>query len=853
MVKTQKPVKTKKATRPAEKPTPEPIANEPVQDFIPVKTIENGMIITKDHRYIKIVEVKPLNFLMRSAAEQNVIVATIAGWLKIAPVKVQIKSITRRADINKHIASVQKDLDKEYDLTCVSLGRAYLELVQSIKERQSLSRRFLIIFSYDGLQDNSRTTDVNEIATLLEMAANNVRARFEQCGNESIKFDSVEEENEFLEEILYSFFNRRSSNYESLAYRKEQVYNHYRKIAEAEKRPFRSYEVPISDVVAPRGLDMSQRKFLIMDGLYYAFLYVTSDGYRETVGAAWTTGLVGLGEGVDVDIYLTKQPRSKTIDDVNRRLRLNKIKLKNSNDTSGDFEDVAASVNAAYFIKNEISNGDDLYYMTTYITVTARTIRSLGYKIKQINDHLKASDIDVRECVWQNEEALKSVMPLCEQSTSFYRKGKRNLTTTAAAALYPFTAFEFCDDNGILLGVNKANQSLTILDLFNTKLHSNANMTVLGSSGKGKTFLMSLMAMRMRVRGIQTFIIAPIKGEEFVRVCSALDGTYVKISPASRDCINVMEIRNTDRSVEMLISGDDIGKDPLLMKKIDQLNVFFSMLIPDMNYEEQQMMDEALVVTYARKGITADNDSLYTDADKKQMKEMPTLGDLYNTLKESEKTDRLATIVRRFVSGSAQAFNGQTNVDLTNKLVVLDLSDLSKMMKPIGMFIALDYVWDRARANRIERKSIIIDEVWQLIGASSSPLAASFVMDVYKLIRSSGGSAISATQDLSDFFALEDGKFGRAIINNSATKIVLGLGPEEADRIAETMKLTPAEHRSIIAAQTGEALIVSAGSRVMVNVIASEAEKEMITTNRQDLEAIAEKARKAKSNQENAQ
>jgi len=825
-----------------EKPTKQKV-NNPVQEFIPVKKIQNGMIITTDNRFVKIVEVKPINYMMRSAIEQDVIIQTLATWFRIAPVRVQIKSVTRRADINKHIRSVVKDMKREKNLMVVSLGKSYLNLVQAIKEKQSLSRRFFIIFTYDGILNAKKTTDVSEIGMILEMAARNARARLEQCGNEIVTFNSDKQETEFLEEILYSFFNRKTSNSEPLAARKEKVINDYRKKAEMAGEVFEPLSVPLSDIVAPRGIDLTHRKYMIMDGTYYSFFYIAKDGYPNRVPGGWTTALIGSGDGVDIDIHLNKQPRSKVIDDVNRRLRLNKLKLKNSNDTSGDYEEVASSINSAYFIKNELTGGDDLYYMTMYITVSAKTLNELDWKVRQIADNLKAMDIEARECTWQNEAALKSVMPLCDQDSTLYRKGKRNIMGMAVAALYPFTAFELCDDNGIMLGVNKQNQSLTILDLFNTKLRANANMVVLGSSGKGKTFLMLLMAIRFRVRGIQTFIIAPIKGEEFRRVCTALGGTYAKISPSSTDCINVMEIRNIDRSVEMLISGDDMGKDPLLMKKIDQLNVFFSLLIPDMSYEEQQIMDEGLMVTYQRKGITGDNNSLFIDDEKTQYKQMPTIGDLYNTLTEVIKADRIATIVRRFVSGSAQAFNGQTNVDLGNKFVVLDMSDLSATLRPIGMFIALDYVWDRARANRIERKAIIIDEVWQLIGANSSPLAAGFVMDIYKLIRSAGGSAISATQDLGDFFALEDGKFGRAIINNSATRIVLGLGEEEAERIAETMKLSPTELRSIIAAQTGEALIASAGSKVMVNILASQAEKDLITTNRKDLEVLVERAK----------
>jgi hypothetical protein len=731
-------------------------------------------------------------------------------------------------------------MKKERNPMCLSLSNSYLTLVHQIKEQQALTRRFFIIFTYDDI-NGPRTKEPTEIAGALMQAAYQARRMFEQCGNEVVTFKNVHEENDFLLDTLYTFYNRKTSIHESYKQRVGKIRNDYEKV-NANKHRNRESQIPIVDFVAPRGIDFTHRDYVLMDGMYYSVLFITSDGYPNLVPAGWISAILGSGDGVDVDIHLHKTDRSKTIDDVNRKLRLNKIKIKNTYDTANGFEQLAGSIDSAYFIKEQLASGDDLLQMAVFVTVSARTLGELAHKKKSIIDMMKTRDIELRNSLWQQEQALMSVAPLMRCDKNLFNKSKRNIMSTSAAALYPFTAFEMCDDNGILLGVNKYNSSMTILDLFNTKLHSNANLTVLGSSGKGKTFLMLLMAARMRMRGIQVFLIAPIKGDEFRRVCSALGGTYVKIAPSSTDCINVMEIRNIDRTKEMLISGEDIAKEPMLMKKIDQLNVFFSLLIPDMSLEEQQIMDEALMNTFEEKGITADNDTLYLDKDKKHYRPMPTLGDLHKVLKEKPRAERLTTIVSRFVTGSAQVFNGQTNVNLNNKLVVLDMSDLSKSMKSIGMFIGLDFVWDRAKSDRTERKAIMIDEVWQLIGAQSSPLAAGFVQDIYKLIRGYGGAAISATQDLGDFFALEDGKFGRAIINNSATKIVLGLGEEESDRIATSMKLSPKEQKSILAAQTGEALISSGGGKVTVNIIASPKEREMITTDRKDLEAIAQRA-----------
>ena len=280
--------------------------------------------------------------------------------------------------------------------------------------------------------------------------------------------------------------------------------------------------------------------------------------------------------------------------------------------------------------------------------------------------------------------------------------------------------------------------------------------------------------------------------------------------------------------------------DSLLARKIQQLMTFFGLLIPDMTNEEEQMLDEALIKTYRDFGITHDNDSVYGDKSQfpPKMKKMPVLGDLHKHLLENPMTQRLAAIVSRFVTGSAQSFNRQTNVDLSNKYIVLDLSELKGKLLPVGMFIALDYVWDQIKADRTQRKAIFIDEIWQLIGASSTRMAAEFCLEIFKVIRGFGGAAVAATQDLSDFFGLEDGKYGRAIINNSKNKIILNLEPDEARTVQETLKLTRSEVRAITQFERGEALICSNSNKVPVVVKASQTELEMITTDRAELEAL---------------
>lgn len=472
------------------------------------------------------------------------------------------------------------------------------------------------------------------------------------------------------------------------------------------------------------------------------------------------------------------------------------------------------------------------------------------WRKQQMTDLLKSMDMYVSDCSFQQEAALQSVMPFLKIHPQLEKKAQRNVLTSGAASTYMFTSFEMSDDTGVLLGVNRHNNSLCVVDLFNTKMHKNANLNLLGTSGAGKTFTMQLLALRMRMRGIQCFILAPIKGHEFRRACNKIGGEFIKIAAGSPHCINVMEIRHTiSPEMELIDEVDYAEMDSMLARKIQQLMTFFGLLVPDMSNEEEQMLDEALIKTYADFGITHDNASVYEDmeASPPKMKKMPILGDLHKHLQENPMTARLAAIVSRFVTGSAQSFNQETNVNLDNKYIVLDLSELKGKLLPVGMFIALDYVWDRIKSDRTKRKAIFIDEIWQLIGANSNRMAAEFCLEIFKVIRGFGGAAVSATQDLSDFFSLEDGRYGRAIINNSKNKIILNLEPDEAEHVRETLKLTRTEVRAITQFERGEALISSNNNKVPVVIKASQIEKEMITTDRAELEAILRERQKEKT------
>ena len=819
--------------------------SEFVQDFLPVREIRNGIIETTDDRYVKIIEILPINFLLRSSEEQYNIISSFASWLKISPMKLQFKSVSRKADSDKHVAMVREELSREENQQCRQLGEEYLRLIKDVGNKEALSRRFFLIFQYEPpAGKRSSGESYADIYGMIQTAVQNAKTYFMQCGNAIVQ---PEDEDAFTAEVLYMFFNRSSCVNEPFQSRVERVVvdtmQAKGKIIGLDAVP----HIRPANFIAPRGIDFSHYNFVVMDGMYYSVMHIRRNGFPHTVRGGWMSSLINAGEGVDIDVHLRRENRGKTLDKVAQRIRLNRTKLRGMQDTSTDYEELTGSIQSGYYIKSGIANNnEDLFYMSVFITISARTYEELLWRRGQMTDLLKSMDMYVGDCNFQQEAALRSVMPFLCIDPNIEKKAQRNILTSGAASTYMFTSFEMSDDSGVLLGINRHNNSLCVVDLFNTRVNKNANVTLLGTSGAGKTFTMQLLALRMRMRGIQCYILAPLKGHEFKRACAAVGGTYIKISPGSTNCINVMEIRRTlSPEMELIDEMDYNSEDSLLSRKIQQLLIFFSLLIPDMSNEEEQMLDEALVRTYRQFGITHDNDSLYADKAHTRYKRMPILGDLHKLLEANPLTQRLAIIVSRFVTGSAQSFNQQTNVNLDNKYVVIDISELKGKLLPVGMFIGLDYVWDQVKSNRTKRKAIYIDEIWQLIGASSNRQAG----ELFKIARGYGAAAIAASQDLSDFFSLEDGKYGRAIINNSKTKIILNLEPDEAEYVRETLKLTRTEIRSITQFERGEALISSNNNKVPVLVRASKVEQQLITTDRSELAAILKERQRAQKTQ----
>ena len=809
---------------------------ESAQSFLPIRDIRNGMVETTDGRYLKILEIEPINFALRSSEEQFNIISSFASWLKISPVRLQCKTITRRADSDKHISLVKEELAQEENPQCRALGEDYLRLIQDVGSREALTRRFFLIFQYEAVGRDDG--DYSKIYSALQGAEQTARAYFLQCGNGIVQPANPDEA---TAEILYQIFNRRSCQTEPFQTRVDRVVLDTMASQGLTLGLDPVPEIPVVEFLAPRGIDFTHYNHIIMDG-----------GTTPSCTSGETATPAGCGPDGCPPLSTPARASTSTSTCAGRTAAGPSTRWPSASASTAPSSRgcrTPAPTTRSWQIpsRQAISSKTaspittrTCYYLSVFITVSAQTYEELLWRKRQMTDMLKSMDMQVSECNFQQEAALRSVLPFLHRPW-FGEKVPAERAHQRGGFHLPLLQFR---DVGRQRGAagGQPEQQLPVHCGFVQQQGPQERQPGAPGHLRGGEDLYHAAAGP-----------ADADARHPKLYCGAHQGPRVppglqphrrgvhQNRPGSPHCINVMEIRHVTSPEMELIDEIAYGEmDSLLARKIQQLMTFFGLLIPDMTNEEEQMLDEALIKTYQDFGITHDNDSVYGDKSHfpPKMKKMPVLGDLHKHLLENPMTQRLAAIVSRFVTGSAQSFNRQTNVDLSNKYIVLDLSELKGKLLPVGMFIALDYVWDQIKADRTQRKAIFIDEIWQLIGASSTRMAAEFCLEIFKVIRGFGGAAVAATQDLSDFFGLEDGKYGRAIINNSKNKIILNLEPDEARTVQETLKLTRSEVRAITQFERGEALICSNSNKVPVVIKASQTELEMITTDRAELEAL---------------
>ena len=592
----------------------------------------------------------------------------------------------------------------------------------------------------------------------------------------------------------------------------------------------------ILDILSPTAIDTKSRDYIVVDGVFHAYLYITGYGYSTTVGSCWLAPLVEAGEGVNVSFSFTRQNREKILSKIAQTTMLNRSRMRDVGDTRQDYEELDSAITSGLYLKDVMNRqGEDFYYMHTLIEVVADDPDTLEQRVPAVEKLCVSVDMIARRCDYANEQGFLSTLPLVALDADIERKSRRNALTTGVAAAFPFVSYEHSDRNGIFLGLNLYNKSPVFLDPYDDYKYTNGNWWIGGNSGAGKSVTLQCLAGRLREQGKRVVCVIPKEGHEFRPNCEQLGGLYLRLSPSSRDCPNIMAIRRKTLDAYAGIQELAARDDSVLADKISRLIIWYSLQKKDLTEEDKNYLDASLVECYDRYGITFDNASVVDE--NGAFKEMPIIPDWYSVLLEKPETKHLAVVLTRYVTGSAAAMGRRNHISIDNKYIVLDTSGMPDDLILPGIYWAIDVANDIIMNAGGELSALIADELWSLVGAGSNPLAAAYVQEMVKTIRGLGGIAITSTQGMQDLFSLEGGKYGKGILDSSRIKFVMQMEEQEARLIQQILNLSEEEVRQITRFRRGEGLLCIGYNHVPVAFHVTKKEYDAITTSPTDRQA----------------
>ena len=525
-------------------------------------------------------------------------------------------------------------------------------------------------------------------------------------------------------------------------------------------------------------------------------------------------------------MFYEKKDKYKTIRDLTYHIGNVGVDLKNTKENTQDIDIAKYSYNDAKYIRKEMQiNNEDLYLLYIYLNVYAESEKELEMQLNTVEGILQSNGIQSKRANFRQEQVYFACLPLMQNSYDIKNASKRNILTSGLTATYPFIASSIFDEEGVFIGNNIYNNSLIFIDKFNREKYKNGNICIFGTSGAGKSFFTKLQILRNWLLGIEQYVIDPER--EYEKICNNLNGTIFKIGPSSETYINIFDIR--EESIE-----DSKG---YLSTKIQKLLGFFGLIFGTLTEEEKAILEEKIIETYNQKGITFDDKTLYQEPQKgkieikplfKTTMEMPILSDFYEVLKKDTRTKKFELEILPFIKGSLNFFNNHTNIEIDNKLIIADVYELGEENLKYGMYIFTDLFWDKIKKDRNVKKSIYLDEIWRLIGVTSNKEVASFIYKIFKTIRKYSGSSVAITQDVSDLFSLEEGIYGKSILNNSCIKIFFSLEEENLKILEEHTNISEKEKIEIRTLKKGECMMFIDQSHILVKVNCSEYEKSLI-------------------------
>jgi type IV secretory pathway VirB4 component len=570
----------------------------------------------------------------------------------------------------------------------------------------------------------------------------------------------------------------------------------------------------LRDLIAPSSLEIHSSYFRL-GTKYGRTIYIY--GYPRQIYTGWLSSLINIDEVLDVSIFVYPVESQVVLNNLRKKVTQLEATASISGE-KGKIRDpgLEAAINDAEELRDQLQVGAERFFrFGLYVTLYADSLDELGFVQHKIETLFGQQMVFSKVASGQQEQGLNSSIPQMTDQLQI----RRNMNTGAISTSFPFTSADLTQESGVLYGINMHNNGLVIFDRFSLE---NANMVVFAKSGAGKSYTVKLEAVRSMMTGSEVIIIDP--ENEYQKLSDAVGGSYIRLSLNSDTRINPFDLPRVIDSDEAedalranLVTLHGLLRLMLGGTQITAAGVPMSALTP----AEEADLDQALIDTYARAGITSDPLTHNSTP--------PTVSDLYDTLLHMGGSGpQLAQRLRKYTTGTfAGIFSQQSNIDINNPMVVFNIRDLEDELRPVAMYIVLSHIWNITRTDK-KKRMLIVDEAWQLMKYDDS---ANFLFSLAKRARKYYLGLTTITQDVEDFMG---SKMGRAIVANSSMQLLLKQSSSAVDVLADVFKLTDEEKKRLANFPVGQGLFFAGQNHVHIQIIASQTESQLITTNPQD-------------------
>jgi len=769
------------------------------QQFLEVESVENNVVKLKSGGLRKILLVSGINFDLKSEEEQGLITYAFQGFLNSLSFPVQIFIHSRKLNIEAYLKKMQERAGQETNELLKNQITEYSEFIKTfVSQNAIMDKSFFVVVPYDAIA--LPTAGAGGIAGMLTGIFKKKSAKpseaEQQAQAEKLK-ENLEQLNLRVEEITNSLtqIGLRVVPLETQELI-ELFYNLYNPAA-TEKRGLPEKTKEFTGIISPPALEIGSNYLKLADKLVKT-LFIFS--YPRYLSTGWFSGIINMPELLDISIFIYKIETPSALKKLKRKAAQLESQLGERQQKGlvrdpmleTAFQDIESLRDALQQAREQLFN------VGVYITLYADNEAEMSKLENKITNLLESRMIYIKPATFQQLEGFNSTLPINQDRLVIHTP----LNSGPLSSIFPFVTANLTSDEGIMYGINRQNNTLVIFDRFSLE---NANMVIFAKSGSGKSYATKLEILRLLMLGIDVLVIDP--ENEYENLASAVGGSYFRISLASEHHVNPFDI-------PIIPEGEDPAN--VLRSHIVNLSGLLKLMVGKITPEEDAILDRALSETFASHDIIPGKD--FSKAVP------PLLEELAKILQNMEGGTGVAERLYKYTHGSYAGFTNQpTNIDITNRLIIFSIRDLEDQLRPVAMYIVLNFIWNLIRA-QLKKRVLIIDEAWVIMKYEDG---ATFLFGLVKRCRKYFMGVSTITQDVEDFLK---SPYGRPIITNSSLQLLLKQAPAMMDTIQKAFNLTEGEKSLLLEAQVGEGLFFAGLNHVAIQVIASFLEDKIVTT-----------------------